>query len=133
MRKTDSIIMLVCLLINTIFYLFDFYKSLFYDSFIFIEENPINVRIVLLNIVLSIAIVLLIYLQKTKLYINLSAFLLIWINNWFILGNEVFDAILYNNYIYVFKLLFAIFSSVCILFSLIMYILILRRHKTGDG
>lgn len=125
MKKIISIVMIFCLSINSIFYIIEFYKSISYDSFIFVENNFVNYRIVLFNILLTIIIVLLLIISRIKLSVIVFLFSLIWINNWFILGVETLEAIFYGHYVYVFKLIFSVFSFICILVSLITLMLLM--------
>lgn len=129
MRKNIRLIMTFSLLINLIFYIIEFYKSFYYDSFIFIENNLQNSRIILLNIILMIFIFVFLFKRKINLLLSAFLFSFIWLNNCFIVGAETFESILCSRYIYFEKLTFSVLSLFFLLVSIIITILLLIKSK----
>lgn len=129
MKKVIIYLMIFCLIINFIFYLFELEKAFSYDSFIFSEIDTDNTAIVIINVALMIIIVGSLVKPRISYFLPVVLFPLVWLNNLFIIGISTLEAIVYLRYIYPIKLIFTLFSCICLLISFPILIMGLYNRK----
>lgn len=136
MKNFFKLTSLFIVLLNIIFYFWEFYTSLNYDSFLFIDgtnESVWNSRIVIVNLVLFVALI--IFIIKSKMIYAYLSLLLSFINDILLFRNDFFSIISFDHYLDVEKLLFLcmlIFTMIVLVICLCYYCFAYKKRNYGN-